>query len=162
GEVIGRSANMMNGYLNRPEETAAIVFRDPQGVLYFRTGDIGRMDEDGFLYLLDRKKDVIISGGFNVYATDLEAVLLQHPAVREVAVVGVPSEQWGETPLAFVVLEGGSHEGTTPEELREFVNGRVGKGQRVSRVEVRAELPKSAIGKVLKRELREPYLAGSR
>ena len=74
----------------------------------------------------------------------------------------MPSEEWGETPLAFVVLHEGSHAGTTPEQLREFVNGRVGKGQRVSRVELRTNLPKSAIGKVLKRELREPYLAGSR
>jgi long-chain acyl-CoA synthetase len=160
GEVIGRSTNMMSGYLNRPEETAAIVFRDREGALYFRTGDIGRTDDDGFLYLLDRKKDVIISGGFNVYATDLEAVLARHPAVAEVTVIGVPSEEWGETPLALVVTKPESDLVVTPQMLREFVNERVGKAQRVSGVELRRELPKSAIGKILKRELREPYWKG--
>ena len=104
GEVVGRSANMMSGYLNRPDDTQAMLWRDATGALYFRSGDFGRFDDDGFLYLLDRKKDVIISGGFNVYATDLESVLSRHPAVSEVAVIGVPSERWGETPIALVVL----------------------------------------------------------
>jgi acyl-CoA synthetase (AMP-forming)/AMP-acid ligase II len=155
GEVIGRSANMMGGYLHRPEETQAMLVRDPSGSLFFRTGDLGRFDEDGFLYLLDRKKDVIISGGFNVYAIDLEAVLTGHPAVAEAAVIGVPSERWGETPLAFVVLRAGS-EGDAAA-IREFVNARVGKAQRVSEVIPVAALPKNAIGKILKRELRARY-----
>ncbi len=155
GEVVGRSPNMMSGYLNRPDDTSAMLWRDERGALYFRTGDLGRFDEDGFLYLLDRKKDVIISGGFNVYATDLESVLAQHPAVAEVAVIGVPSEQWGETPIALVVLRAGA--AATPEELREYCNARIGKAQRVSAVELRSELPRNAIGKVVKRELREPY-----
>lgn len=155
GEVLGRSANMMSGYLNRPEETRAMAFRDAGGALYFRSGDLGRFDDDGFLYLLDRKKDVIISGGFNVFATDLESVLAGHPGVAEVAVIGVPSERWGETPLALVVARPGVD--VTLDDLREYCNERVGKAQRLSAVELRAELPRNAIGKVLKRELREPY-----
>jgi long-chain acyl-CoA synthetase len=155
GEVVGRSANMMSGYLNRPDDTQAMLWRDPSGALFFRSGDLGRFDADGFLYLLDRKKDVIISGGFNIYATDLESVLSRHPAVAEVTVIGVPSERWGETPIALVVLRSGVV--ATPEELREYCNERVGKAQRLSAVELRGELPRNAIGKVVKRELREPY-----
>jgi acyl-CoA synthetase (AMP-forming)/AMP-acid ligase II len=155
GEVVGRASSMMSGYLNRPEETAELLWRDTKGELYFRTGDLGRFDEDGFLYLLDRKKDVIISGGFNVYATDLESVLSTHPDVLEVAVIGVPSERWGETPLALVVLTPGARATTT--ELAAYTNDRVGKAQRVSAVEIRPDLPKNAIGKILKRELRAPY-----
>jgi acyl-CoA synthetase (AMP-forming)/AMP-acid ligase II len=155
GEVVGRSPNMMSGYLNRPDDTQAMLWRDASGALYFRSGDLGRFDDDGFLYLLDRKKDVIISGGFNVYATDLESVLSGHPAVAEVAVIGVPSERWGETPIALVVLR--SAMTATADELREYCNERVGKAQRISGVELRTELPRNAIGKVVKRELRDPY-----
>jgi acyl-CoA synthetase (AMP-forming)/AMP-acid ligase II len=158
GEVLGRSPNMMSGYLNRPEETGAMVFRCPDGRIFFRSGDVGRFDEDGFLYLLDRKKEVIISGGFNIYATDLEAVLAGHPDVAEVAVIGVPSERWGETPIALVVL--GPSVTETPETsegLRAFANERLGKTQRLASVEIRPSLPRNAIGKVLKRELKEPY-----
>jgi acyl-CoA synthetase (AMP-forming)/AMP-acid ligase II len=155
GEVVGRSANLMSGYLNRPEDTEAVLFRDGAGTLYLRTGDLGRFDEEGFLYLLDRKKDIIISGGFNVYATDLEGVLAQHPAVQEVAVIGIPSDRWGETPLALVVPRPGVE--IAAGELREYCNARLGKAQRVSEVELRGELPKNAIGKILKRQLRAPY-----
>jgi len=158
GEVMGRSANMMSGYLNRPGDTQALLVRDPSGELYFRTGDLGRFDEDGFLYLLDRKKDIIISGGFNVYASDLESVLASHPGVVEVAVIGIPSERWGETPLGLVVARPGAE--VTAEELRDYCNARVGKMQRVSAVELRPALPKNSIGKVLKRELRGPYWQG--
>jgi long-chain acyl-CoA synthetase len=154
GEVIGRSSNMMEGYLNRPEETSAMLFRS-DGTLFFKTGDLGRFDEDGFLYLLDRKKDVIITGGFNVYATDLEAVMLQHEAVSEAAVIGIPSTRWGETPIALVVLRAGAT--ASPDELMAFCNERVGKIQRLASVEIRSELPKNAIGKILKRDLREKY-----
>ena len=154
GEVIGRSGNMMAEYLNRADETASISL-SVDGALFFKTGDLGRLDGDGFLYLLDRKKDVIISGGFNVYATDLEAVLLGHSDVAEVAVIGVPSDRWGETPIGLVVLRPQSR--VTADELRTFCNDRVGKIQRVSSIEVRSELPKNAIGKILKRELRAPY-----
>ncbi len=155
GEVVGRSPNMMSGYLNRPEDTEAMLLRDASGTLYFRSGDLGRIDEDGFLFLLDRKKDVIISGGFNIYATDLESVLSTHPEVAEVSVIGIPSERWGETPIALVVPRPASP--VTPAELREYCNARVGKAQRLSDVELRGSLPRNAIGKVLKRELRDPY-----
>jgi acyl-CoA synthetase (AMP-forming)/AMP-acid ligase II len=126
-----------------------------QGRRYMRTGDVGRFDSDGFLVLLDRKKDMIISGGFNIYPSDLEAVLTQHPAVAEVAVVGVASERWGETPVAFVVL----HEAATAttQQLADWFNERVGKTQRLHALQLIAALPRSAIGKVLKRELRESY-----
>jgi acyl-CoA synthetase (AMP-forming)/AMP-acid ligase II len=154
GEVIGRSSNMMDGYLNRAEDTDAMLFRT-DGALFFKTGDLGRFDEDGFLYLLDRKKDVIISGGFNVYATDLEAVILRHEDVAEATVIGIPSTRWGETPIALVVLRPGAR--TTAEGLLAFCNERVGKIQRLASVELRSDLPKNAIGKILKRELRAPY-----
>jgi acyl-CoA synthetase (AMP-forming)/AMP-acid ligase II len=154
GEVIGRSANMMEGYLNRPDDTAAMLV-SVEDALFFKTGDLGRFDEDGFLYLLDRKKDVIISGGFNVYATDLEAALLLHPDVAEAAVIGVPSARGGETPLGLVVRRPGTL--VTADELQRFCNDRVGKIQRISSVEIRSDLPKNAIGKILKRDLRAPY-----
>jgi acyl-CoA synthetase (AMP-forming)/AMP-acid ligase II len=123
--------------------------------VFHRTGDVGRFDEDGFLVLLDRRKDVIISGGQNVYAADLEAVLATHPDVADVAVIGVPSDAWGETPLAFVVCRSGA--ALDGVALRDWANARVGKMQRVSAVELRPELPRSPLGKVLKRELRAPY-----
>ena len=104
---------------------------------------------------MDRKKDMVISGGFNVYPSDLEAVLREHPAVGDVAVVGVPSVQWGETPVAFVVQRAGST--TSTDELLQWLNGRVGKTQRLAALRFIDELPRSAIGKILKRELRERH-----
>ncbi|HYW92062.1 MAG TPA: class I adenylate-forming enzyme family protein [Gammaproteobacteria bacterium] len=157
GEVVGRSEAMMTGYYKRPDKTGELFWYDRDGRLYFRTGDMGRLDEDGFLQLLDRKKDMIISGGFNVYATDLEQVLLAHPDVTDAAVVGVPSEQWGETPVAVVVLRPGADD--TPEALREWANARLGKTQRLAAVQLRESLPRSTIGKVLKRTLRQEFLA---
>src|SRR5205814_3910484 len=108
GEVVGRSGAMMVGYHNQPRKTAEAEWWSAEGLRYIRTGDVGRFDEDGFLTLLDRKKDMIISGGFNIYPSDLEAVLTSHPAVHEAAVVGVPSDRWGETPIALVVLKAGA------------------------------------------------------
>ena len=108
---------------------------------------------------MDRKKDMIISGGFNIYPTDLEAVLRAHPEVAEVAVVGVPSEKWGETPVAFVVPRAGAS--PDANELREWTNARVNKIQRLAGVELTEQLPRSAIGKILKRELRESYRRGA-
>jgi acyl-CoA synthetase (AMP-forming)/AMP-acid ligase II len=105
------------------------------------------------LTLFDRKKDMIISGGFNVYPSDLEAVLLQHAGVQEAAVVGMPSVQWGETPVAFVVRKAGDQ--STAQDLLDWVSARVGKTQRLAAVHLIDELPRSAIGKVLKRELRD-------
>jgi len=155
GELVGRAISMMRGYVNRPEQTREMLWTSPEGLAFYRSGDMGRIDEDGFIYILDRRKDMIISGGFNIYAVDLEKALLEHPAVADVAVIGIPSEQWGETPLALVVKTPGSPE--TEVELLEWANQRLGKTQRLSAVEFREELPRSTIGKVLKRELREPY-----
>lgn len=152
GEVVGRSTVMMAGYHGRPEATSAASWLDADGNRYMRHGDLGRFDEDGFLTLLGRTKDMIISGGFNVYPPDIEAVALQHPGVAECAVVGVPSAKWGETPFAFYVPRG---EGVEPAELVAWVNSKVGKTQRLTGARAINELPRSAIGKVLKRELRD-------
>ena len=156
GEVVGRSAAMMNGYHNQPGKTADAEWRDAEGNRFIRTGDVGRFDEDGFLTLMDRKKDMIISGGFNIYPSDIEAIIVQHPKVLEAAVVGVPSDAWGETPVAFVTPRAG--EALTSEEVMAFTNGQVGKTQRLSAVVLVDQLPRSAIGKVLKRELRDQYV----
>ncbi|MCC6710232.1 MAG: acyl--CoA ligase [Gammaproteobacteria bacterium] len=155
GELIGWSPFMMDGYYNKPTETARSRWTDDEGRVWQRSGDLGRMDEDGFVILLDRMKDMIISGGFNIYASDLEAVLAQHPQVRDCGVIGIPSEEWGETPLALVVPNLAAS--VTPDELKEWANARLGKLQRLSAVEFRDDLPRSTIGKLLKRELREPY-----
>ncbi len=155
GEVVGRSAAMMNGYHNQPEKTSAAEWYSPAGERFIRTGDVGRFDEEGFLTLMDRKKDMIISGGFNIYPSDIEAVIVQHPAVLEAAVVGMPSDKWGETPVAFVTPRPGA--ALSIPELAEFVAARVGKTQRPSAYELADSLPRSAIGKVLKRELRDSF-----
>ena len=153
GEVVGWCERIMVGYHNRPEATEKASWYDEYGKRFQRSGDIGWFDGDGFLHLLDRKKDMIISGGFNVYAIDLEKVLLSHSDVADAAVIAAPSEQWGETPLAFVVLISGAH--TDPEVLRLWANEQLGKAQRISEVRLIDELPRSPIGKVLKRELRD-------
>jgi acyl-CoA synthetase (AMP-forming)/AMP-acid ligase II len=156
GEVVGRSGGMMSGYHRRPEKTAEAEWFDAEGRRYIRTGDIGHFDADGFLVLTDRRKDMIISGGFNIYPSDLEAVLRRHPAVADVAVFGVASEQWGETPVAAVVLAAGA--GTIDAEvLRTWANEQLGKTQRISALRLVSELPRSAIGKVLRRELRDTW-----
>ena len=145
----------MGGYHNLPEKTREAEWHDDEGRRFIRTGDIGRFDEDGFLILLDRSKDVIISGGFNIYPSDIEAELVQHQAVVEAAVVGVASERWGETPVAFVALrQGAAIDGPA---LMNWVNARLGKTQRISELRLIESLPRSAIGKVLKRELRDLY-----
>ncbi|ALL14495.1 class I adenylate-forming enzyme family protein [Caulobacter henricii] len=160
GEIVGRSAGMMNGYHGQPGKTAEATWISPEGERFIRTGDVGRFDEDGFLTLMDRKKDMIISGGFNIYPSDLEAEIVRHEAVAEAAVVGVPSDAWGETPVAFVALKAGTS--ATAEEIRTFVNGRVGKTQRIAEVHLVDALPRSHIGKVLKRELRDSWQAQSK
>jgi long-chain acyl-CoA synthetase len=155
GEIVGHSPAMMSGYHRQPDKTREAEWYAPDGKRFIRTGDVGRFDAEGFLTLMDRRKDMIISGGFNVYPSDLEAVLAQHPAVAEVAVVGVASQRWGETPVAFVVVKVGA--GDTATEIRDWVNQRLGKTQRLAAVEIVATLPRSAIGKILKRELRDSY-----
>jgi acyl-CoA synthetase (AMP-forming)/AMP-acid ligase II len=164
GEVVGHSPGMMLGYHGRPDATREAEWFDAGGKRFIRTGDIGRFDADGFLSLVDRRKDVIISGGFNIYPSDLEAVLREHPAVADAAVVGVPSRQWGETPVAFVVLhrpcdEEMDPEAMDPQALQRWANDRLGKTQRLHALRFVDELPRSPIGKVLKRDLRDRYEA---
>ncbi|MES2102743.1 MAG: class I adenylate-forming enzyme family protein [Pseudomonadota bacterium] len=155
GEIVGYSPSMMSGYHNQPDKTREAEWYDPEGRRFIRSGDLGRFDSDGFLLLFDRKKDMIISGGFNIYPSDLEAVLKQHPQVADAAVVGVPSERWGETPVAFIVARLDAT--VTAKELLDWTNERLGKMQRLSAAELVPVLPRSAIGKVLKRELRDAY-----
>ena len=157
GEVVGHSAAMMTAYLNKPEKTAEAEWYDSTGKRFIRTGDVGRFDEDGFLTLMDRRKDMIISGGFNIYPSDLEAELRKHPDLQEVTVIGVQSRSWGETPVGYAVLKPGAT--NTAEEILQWFNGRVGKTQRLNRLLLTDELPRSAIGKVLKRELRDSFQA---
>jgi long-chain acyl-CoA synthetase len=152
GEVVGRSGAMMIGYLNQPDKTREAEWYDCEGRRYIRHGDIGRFDEDGFLILLDRAKDMIISGGFNIYPSDLEAVLKSHPDVLDTAVVAKPSEEWGETPVGFVVL---GSKFADPKAILAYANQNLGKTQRLAEIHVIDELPRNAIGKVLKRELRD-------
>lgn len=155
GEVVGRSGAMMIGYHNQPGKTAEAEWYSPDGLRFIRTGDVGRFDEDGFLQLMDRKKDMIISGGFNVYPSDLEAEIVKHDAVAEAAVVGVQSRKWGETPVAYVALKAGKT--VSAEELMAWVNDKLGKTQRLADLLIVESLPRSHIGKVLKRELRDEY-----
>ena len=154
GEVVGHSAGMMLGYHRQPEKTKEAEWFDEQGKRFIRTGDIGQFDAEGFLTLMDRRKDMIISGGFNIYPSDIEAQVRRYPGVADVAVVGVPSNEWGETPVAFVVA--GSLP-LDPEALRTWYNANTGKTQRLHAVRLIDDLPRSAIGKVLKRELRDLF-----
>ncbi len=151
GEIVLRSPTLMLGYYNQPEATAAAL-RD--GWLY--TGDIGYMDEDGYFYITDRKKDLIIVGGFNVFPREVEEVLYQHPAVREGVVVGVPDPYAGERVKAYVVLKEGAS--ATEEEIIAFLRERLTRYKVPSAVEFRASLPKTMIGKILRRALREEAL----
>ena len=155
GEIVGRGPMLMPGYHGRPDLTAQAIVNG-----WLHTGDLGFADEEGFLHLVDRKKDLIISGGVNVYPKDIEEVLVQHPAVREVAVFGVPHEKWGEAPVGAVILR----EGFSPsaEELRVWANARVAaRYQQLCEVKILSDFPRSSAGKTLKRELRAPYWAGA-
>ena len=157
GEVVGRSAGMMKGYHNQEAKTREAEWISPAGERFIRTGDVGRFDAQGFLTLMDRKKDLIISGGFNIYPSDLEAELSQHPDVADCAVFGAVSREWGETPVAAVVLRAGA--AASPDEVRAWTNARLGKTQRLSEVRAVDALPRSPIGKILKRDLREAFAA---
>jgi acyl-CoA synthetase (AMP-forming)/AMP-acid ligase II len=151
GEVVGRSGAMMNGYHNQPGKTAEAEWYSPEGNRYIRTGDIGRFDAEGFFTLIGRKKDMIISGGINIYPVDLEDALRTHPAVLEAAVIGAPSRRWGETPVGFVTIR----DSVLEDDLLAWANLRLGKMQRLAGVRILGEMPRSAIGKILKRELQE-------
>jgi acyl-CoA synthetase (AMP-forming)/AMP-acid ligase II len=155
GEIAGYGTGMMTGYHNRSDLDEAIVWRASDGRSFLRSGDIGFVDDEGFLHIIDRKKDMIISGGFNIYPTDLEGVLAQHPAVQDVTVFGVPHSKWGETPVALVIPRGAAD----TEELLSFANARLARNQRLAAVELRDSFPRNALGKVLKRELREAWAA---
>jgi acyl-CoA synthetase (AMP-forming)/AMP-acid ligase II len=155
GEIVGRGPMLMPGYHGRPDLTAQAI---KNGWLY--SGDLGYADEDGFLHLVDRKKDLIISGGVNVYPKDIEEVLVQHPAVREAAVFGIPHDKWGEAPVGAVILREGFS--ITADELRAWTNSRVAaRYQQLCEVKILADFPRSSAGKTLKRELRAPYWASS-
>ncbi len=148
GELIIKGPNVFSGYYNNPEETAAAM---QDGWLH--SGDIATMDDDGYLYIVDRKKDMIIAGGYNIYPTEIDEVLHQHPKILEAASVGVPHEYRGETVKAFVVLR--QNESATEEEILAFCKERLAPYKAPKMVEFRDELPKTAIGKTLRRQLRE-------
>jgi long-chain acyl-CoA synthetase len=159
GEIVGYSALLLKGYYRDPERTAASLWTHPEnGLQYLRSGDVGFYDADGYLHLSGRLKDMIISGGVKIYAIDIEDAFMQHPEVQEVAVIGIPHEKWGETPMLLAVMRPGAR--TSEEHLLEWGNARVGKTQRVSLVEFRTSFPRNTLDKILKRELREPYWAG--
>ena len=152
GELVGRSATMMSGYQNQPEKTREGYWIDSDGSIWQRMGDIGRVDADGFVELLGRSKDMIISGGFNIYPVDLEGVLLGLPGVEEAAVIGMASERWGETPVGFVSGAKGVQLDTA--DLLAAANAQLGKTQRLSALHQIDEMPRSHIGKLLKTDLR--------
>jgi long-chain acyl-CoA synthetase len=154
GEVAVRSAAVMAGYWHQPEATAEVMV----GEGWLRTGDIGRMDADGYVFLLDRTKDVIISGGENIYPAEIENAIFGHPDVADVAVIGVPSERWGEEVMALVV----PRPGTAPDldSIARWARTRVAGFKVPKRLSLVAELPRNAGNKVLRRILREPYWHG--
>jgi acyl-CoA synthetase (AMP-forming)/AMP-acid ligase II len=153
GEIVARGPQLMKGYWNRLEATAEALRGG-----WMHTGDAGVMDDEGYLYIQDRVKDMIVSGGENVYPRVVEEVLFQHPAVADAAVIGVPDERWGETVKAIVVLRQGMN--ATAEEIIEFCRGKLGGFERPRSVDFVEALPRNPSGKVLKRVLREPYWLG--
>ena len=160
GEVLSRSDQTMLGYWNKPEETAAVI--DADG--WFRTGDAGWLSEDGFLFLHDRIKDMIVSGGENVYPAEVENALLSHPSVADAAVIGVPDERWGETVKAIVVPTPDAPEdrGALAADILEATRGRLAHYKCPTSIDFVDGLPRNPSGKVLKRELRAPYWEGRR
>ena len=153
GEIVGECRFLMSGYLDNPEANEEATWIHPNGARWLRTGDIGRADEDGFLYLVDRKKDMIVSGGQNIYPADIESVMFEHPDIADVAVIGLASHKWGETPVAVVV----GRKGLGVDDIIAWTNSRVGKQQRIADVIFATELPRNPNGKVLKRELRDQF-----
>lgn len=148
GELIVKGPQCMKGYWNMPGETARVL---RNGWLY--TGDIAKMDEDGYFYIVDRKKDMIVAGGFNIYPREIEEVLFEHPKVKEAVVVGIPDPYRGETVKAYIVLKEG--ESLTEEEIVDYCRGKLAKFKVPKKIEFRKQLPKTTVGKVLRRRLRE-------
>jgi acyl-CoA synthetase (AMP-forming)/AMP-acid ligase II len=155
GEIVVRGPQLMRGYWNLPDESAETLRGG-----WLHTGDAGVLDDEGYVYVQDRVKDMIVSGGENVYPRVVEDVLFQHPAVADAAVIGVPDEQWGETVKAIVVLR--AEATATDEEIIDFCRDKLGGYERPRSVDFVRELPRNPTGKVLKRQLREPYWAGRR
>ena len=151
GEIVAAGPQIMRGYHNREALGAEVFVTDAAGVHWLRTGDVGRIDADGYLFIVDRLKDMIVVGGFKVFPSIVEAALYRHPSVREALVIGVPDARQGERPKAFVKLGEGS--ATTADELMTFVNDHVGKHERLVAVELRDALPKTAVGKLSRKEL---------
>ena len=151
GEIVVRSSLVMAGYHRNPEATAQASAHG-----WHHTGDIGYLDDDNYLYIVDRAKDMVITGGFNVYSTEVEQALMQHPAVQDCAVVGLPDEKWGERVTAVVQLRG--DDTVAPDELTAFVKERIGSVKAPKQVEVWADLPRSKVGKVLKADIRASLL----
>jgi acyl-CoA synthetase (AMP-forming)/AMP-acid ligase II len=154
GEVWVRSSQLMGGYWGQPEATAATI--TPDG--WLRSGDGGYLDADGYLYVTDRIKDMIISGGENIYPAEIERVLAEHPQIQDVAVIGVPDERWGEVPKAIVVAAPGQTLDT--EQLLAWCRERMASFKCPKTVDVVSELPRNPTGKILKKDLRKPYWAG--
>lgn len=157
GEIAGWSQYMMKAYFKREAATAELRWKHPDGTVFHRTGDLGFLDDDGFLYISGRKKDMIITGGFNVYPSDIEEILCQHPDVKEAAVVGLPSHRWGETPFAVITCR--KTRVALDSELLNWANERLGKTQRLSGLDIVDQLPRGSLQKVLKAELRREYAA---
>jgi acyl-CoA synthetase (AMP-forming)/AMP-acid ligase II len=152
GELWFRSKQLMKGYHNKPEATAEAITQDG----WFRTGDIGRVDDGGYIFVEDRLKDMIISGGENIYSIEVERVLAEHPAVAEVAVIGVPDEKWGEVVKAVVSLEGDA----TEQELIAFCREHLAAYKCPKTIDIKDELPRNPTGKILKKDLRKPFWEG--
>src|SRR3984885_11506698 len=150
GEICVKGPNVMKAYWKKPEETANAMTADG----FFRTGDVGTMDEDGFVYIVDRTKDMLLCGGFNVYPRNIEEAIYQHPSVEEVSVIGIPDDYRGETPKAFVKLKAGAPP-LTLEEMKAYLKDRLGKHEMIGAMEIRDALPKTPVGKISKKELRE-------
>jgi acyl-CoA synthetase (AMP-forming)/AMP-acid ligase II len=154
GEIWLRTPQLMKGFLGKPAETAEVVRADG----WFRTGDMGKVDEDGFVFVEDRMKDMIISGGENIYSPEIERVLAEHPAVAEVAIIGVPHERWGETVKAVVSLRPG--EAASPDELIAYCREHLAAYKCPTSVDMLEALPRNPTGKIMKRVLRKPYWEG--
>ena len=152
GEIVVRGSLVMMGYYKNPEATAEVGVHG-----WHHTGDIGRLSEDGYLYIVDRAKDMIISGGFNVYSAEVEQALMQHPAIQDSAVIGLPDDKWGERVVAVLQLAPG--QSLSPQDAQAFVKARLGSVKTPKQVEVWPDLPRSKVGKVLKKEVRATLLA---
>jgi long-chain acyl-CoA synthetase len=154
GEMCVSGPNVMAGYWNKPEANAVAFNADG----YLLTGDVATMDDDGYFSIVDRTKDMLLCGGFNVYPRTIEEAIYAHPAVAEVSVIGIPDEYRGQSPKAFIALKAGAAP-MTLEEMKTFLRDRIGKHEMIAALEIRASLPKTAVGKLSKKELVEEEAA---